>query len=204
MRSLIGITLGLLLVLTGCTKTPPQNPNNICNIFAEYPSWYWYAKRAEERWGMPVSVQMAIMFQESRFDGSSKPPRTRILWVIPWSRPSSAYGYSQALNQTWKGYIAATGNNSASRNDFGDATDFVAWYGSVTQQKLGIAPSNAYQQYLAFHEGMGGYSRATYEQKPWLMQVASKVQSRASLFNSQLQTCQNNFSKPFWMYLTTQ
>lgn len=191
------------LLLSACTKTPPQNPKNICNVFQEYPSWYWYAKRTQERWGMSIPVQMAIMYQESSLNGASKPPRGKILWVIPWKRPSSAYGYSQALTPTWNNYIASTGNTSASRNDFGDASDFVGWYANITQKKLGISVNDAYDQYLAYHEGAGGYARGTYNSKQWLVFTAQKVQSRANLFAGQLQSCQNNISKPFWMYLTS-
>jgi hypothetical protein len=32
---------------------------------------------------------MAIIHQESKFDPSARPQRTKLLWVIPWTRPSS-------------------------------------------------------------------------------------------------------------------
>ena len=193
----------MLVTLVGCTKPPPQKANDICNVFTQYPAWYWYTKRTEQRWGMPIAVQMAIMYQESSFNGASRPPREKILWVIPWKHVSTAYGYSQALDPTWDNYIKSTGNFSGSRNDFGDASDFVGWYGQIAHQKLSISMSNAYAQYLAYHEGVGGYARGSYNSKPWLIQVAHQVQTRANVFNSELQSCQNNFSKPFWMYLTT-
>jgi len=51
---------------------------------------------------------MAIIRQESSFQADAQPPRSRILWIIPGPRPSSAYGYSQALDGTWDWYRQAT------------------------------------------------------------------------------------------------
>jgi len=172
--------------------------DDVCSIFYQYPSWYWAAKKTQSKWGMPISTQMAIIHQESRFNGTAKPPRERILWVIPWKRPTSAYGYSQALESTWNRYQRTTHNNGASRNDFADASDFIGWYGYQLHQKTGVSMSNTYGMYLAYHEGGGGYNRRTYQQKPWLMSVAKKVQDRAYLYRRQLRYCAKKIKKPWW------
>ncbi len=203
-KSLKWILMGfMLLALTACTPAPPQNPHSICSVFEEYPSWYWAAQDAQKKYGVPIHVQMAIVYQESRFKGKAKPPRTKILWVIPWKRPTSAYGYAQALNGTWDHYKKQSGNTTASRNNFSDATHFISWYVDQTHRKLGISKYNAYAQYLAFHEGMGGYSRGTYRKKAWLIKVARKVQYRADIFNRQLRACQGQLKKkPWWRFWT--
>lgn len=151
---------------------------------------------------MPIAVQMAIMYQESSFNGTIKPPREKILWVIPWKRPTSAYGYSQALDQTWDNYIASSGNSWADRDDFDDASDFVSWYGHQAHRKLGISMSNAYAQYLAYHEGIGGYAHGSYRKKSWLVQVAHKVQHRAILYDRQLKSCEDHIPKSLWLRMT--
>ena len=192
------IPLGLCLFLVSCTDAPPKNPGNICSVFEEYPKWYWEAKDTQKKWGMPVYVQAAIIYQESRFNAQAKPDRTKLLWVIPWKRPTSAYGYSQALDDTWKSYERDSGNHHADKDDFGDASDFVGWYGHQVHKKTGVSVYNAYAQYLAYHEGIGGYERGTYKHKKWLIDVAKKVQRRSNTFRSQLRTCESKIKKPWW------
>jgi hypothetical protein len=177
-----------LLLLASCATPRPHNVENICNIFNQYPEWYADTKKTQDKWGTPIPVQMAIMYQESGFNSHAKPPRKRLLWIIPWKRPSSAYGYSQALKNTWKNYEQQT-NQSGSRTAFDDASDFIGWYSNQVYRKLGIRPSNAYALYLAYHEGIGGYTQRSYLKKPWLIQVSHKVSARANTYSRQLATC---------------
>jgi hypothetical protein len=185
--------------LTGCAQKPPQQPENICRIFKQYHSWYWQAQVVEKRWHLPIPVLMAVIYQESRFNASAKPPREKLLWIIPWFRPTSAYGYSQAVKQTWKLYKRETGHSFVSREAFDDAADFIGWYTHMAHRKAGINQHQAFAVYLAYHEGIGGYQKHTYRKKPWLIQVAQKVERRAKMYQSQLNQCQKNLpSKPFW------
>ena len=163
--------------------------DNICYIFKEYSRWYKATKKANKRWGIPVSVQMAIIHQESRFKAKALPGKKYILFFIPWGRLSSANGYSQAKNETWEAYKKATGRRFASRKNFSHSVDFVGWYLNNSAKELHISKDNAYALYLAYHEGNGGYKRKTYLQKPWLVQVAQKVSARASMYRGQLLRC---------------
>jgi len=189
--------------LVGCTQAPPRNPNNICLIFRQYPDWYWAAAKTRRRWGVPVSVLMAIVHQESHFSAKAKPPRRKILWVIPWFRPTSAYGYSQAVNETWRRYKRDTGRTSmfTSRNAFGDAADFIGWFVNQAHKRAGISKVDAYALYLAYHEGIGGYMRGTYKRKAWLIAVAKKVQRRAWIYRSQLRICEASLPKKPWWHM---
>ncbi len=148
-----------------------------------------------ERWGVPIPVQMAIIRQESRFRDDAKPPRRKLLGMIPWTRPSSAYGYGQVKDETWDWYIQKTGNRGADRDDFDDAIDFVGWYGSVSHRSLGISKWDAYSQYLAYHEGHGGFKRKTYRKKSWLMKVAHRVQVKAKQYSVQLARCEDRLGR---------
>ncbi len=143
----------------------------------------------QRRWHVPVAVQMAIIHQESKFNATAKPPRTKLLWFIPWSRPSTAYGYSQALNSTWELYRKSDGSFWASRENFSDGVDFIGWYANQAHRRAHIPRDNAYDLYLAYHEGVGGYQRKTYLQKKWLIQVAHKVSARAQIYKAQLARC---------------
>lgn len=178
-----------LALISACATKPPHNANNICSVFKQYPSWYRAAKDVSHRWKVPEGVQMAIIYQESSFKAHAKPPRTRLLFVIPWSRPSDAYGYTQALSGTWSQYRHDKGHLFSSRTSFTDGVDFIGWYANQAYLRAHIARNDAYALYLAYHEGVGGYMRKTYLQKPWLMAVAKKVAYRASIYQSELERC---------------
>lgn len=184
------LTLAFAGCLANCSTTPPENIDNICAIFEEKPEWYDEAKASEGRWGTPLYVQMAIMHQESSFRDDAKPPRTRLLWVVPWTRPSSAEGYAQAIDGTWDMYKQQTGHHFASRSDFADAIDFIGWYTARTHTTCGVSKWNAEQQYLAYHEGQTGFLQQTYRQKPWLVQTARRVAARAGSYVSQMHRCE--------------
>lgn len=200
MRLNLGSCCVVLLLLSGCVSRPPSDVNNICGVFRQYPKWYSDAKDVERRWRVSVPVQMAIVHQESHFNGRAKPPRKKILWIIPWTRPSTAYGYSQALNSTWAHYKMTNGGLFSSRDHFGDALDFIGWYTNMAHQKAGIRRDDAYSLYLAYHEGVGGYQRKTYLNKKWLMAVAHKVEARAQIYQAQLAKCSYQFKSryKFW------
>ena len=104
-------------------------------------------------------LQMAIIHQESRFKADARTPMKYILGVIPTGRQSSAFGYSQALDGTWKEYRQTTGRWGARRDDIYDAADFIGWYLAASNRELGISLSDTRNQYLAYHEGRTGYKR---------------------------------------------
>ncbi len=189
------LLLAIVIFLVGCASTlpPPKNKENVGAIFNEYPHWYHAAKKTEAKWGVPVPVQMAIIYYESSFNGNAKPPRRHVLGLIPWKHQSTAYGYAQALDGTWEDYLAKAGRFFAARNKFESATDFIGWYSEQARQRLGIPSSDPYNLYLAYHEGLGGFQRRSYLQKPWLMRVAKKVAVKAQLFQNQLAYYEGRF-----------
>lgn len=188
-----------MLALSACVSKPqPQNVDNICKIFKQYPSWYWATQDSAKRWGVPINVQMAIVHQESSFSAKAKPERTKLLWVIPWKRPSTAVGYSQALKTTWEEYQNSVGKRWANRSAFHHAVDFIGWYGNQAYRQARVPRGDAYSLYLAYHEGIGGYQRKSYASKQWLINVAEKVQSQSSQYRYQLQSCQKKLRKKPW------
>jgi hypothetical protein len=183
---------GLLLLLTACSELPPKNPDNLCAIFQEKSDWYQDSQQAAQRWGVPVPVLMAIMAQESSFVANAKPPRTWLLGFIPWTRPSSAYGYAQAIDSTWELYQDKTANFGADRDDFSDAVDFIAWYNYTSHKQLGIPLHDVKSLYLAYYEGLDGYAHKSYANKAGLSKAASDVARRAKMFQNQFTRCQIN------------
>jgi len=58
-----------------------------------------------------------------------------------------------------------------------------------------ISKTNAYRQYLAYHEGHGGYNKKTYENKAWLIDVAKNVEKKSNTYKSQLSQCRTKLDK---------
>lgn len=182
----------VLLVLAGCGSSQfsaPRNLDNACLLADERPEYMQAMLRAERNWGVPVAVQMATIYQESRFVGDARTPYRYALGVIPTGRISSAFGYSQALDGTWDDYRSETRNRRAKRTDIDDATDFIGWYMAHTVSRNGIPLTDARNQYLAYHEGHAGYARGSYNRKAWLVRVADSVADRADMYEAQLLSC---------------
>ena len=97
----------LFLALASCgggNNSAPRHLDDACEILRQRPSYYRAMKATERKWGVPVHVQMAAIYQESKFIGNARTPHRYAMGVIPMGRQSSAYGYSQALDGTWTEY----------------------------------------------------------------------------------------------------
>ena len=184
----------LAMSLWSCASAPPARVGDACAIYAERDgflnNWQRHTRNASREFGIPEHVILATIWQESRFEARARPPRTRLLGVIPWRRPSSAYGYAQALDSTWAWFLESTGTSrTARRSSYKHAARFVAWYHAQSHRINGIATHDAYNLYLAYHEGHGGYRRGTYRNKAWLLNVAQRVQNMARTYEQQLARC---------------
>jgi len=184
--------LVLLTFLASCgggNFSAPRDLDNACAIVAQRPEYLRAMRATERKWGIPVHVQMATIHQESKFVGNARTPHQFALGVIPMGRQSSAYGYSQALDGTWEEYEDEQRTARARRDRIDDATDFMGWYMNASTERLGIARTDAQRQYLAYHEGRTGFARQSYLAKPWLVDVAARVGSRAETYRGQLAAC---------------
>ena len=187
------ILLILFLLFVSACSSVPNNTSNSCKIFNERYLWYKHTKKVEQKWGTPIYIQLAIIKMESDFDWLAKPARQKIFKVIPFKRPSSSFGYSQAVKGTWKQYKNETGNKFASRNRFKDSVDFIGWYTSKTEKLLKISKKDAFRQYLAYHEGWGGYKN--YKNKQKVILLAKKVQKQSNKYRNQLSECEKSLSR---------
>ena len=182
----------LVAFITSCSSIP-KNTSNSCSIFNEKYLWYKHAKKTEQKWGTPIYIQLAIIKMESDFDWLAKPPRQKLFKIIPFKRPSSSFGYSQAVNGTWEQYKNETGNKLATRTRFKDSVDFIGWYTNKTESLLKISKKDAFRQYLAYHEGWGGYKNYKNNQK--VIVLAKKVEKQSNKYKTQLQDCQKRLNK---------
>lgn len=182
--------LFLVVIISGCSTTPvpSERHDNLCGIFAHDNEWKTASKDSYRKWGLPPWTQLAIVKQESSFKPDARPGMEYFLF-IPTGRKSSARGFTQALDGTWTEYKRETGNRWADRDDISDSLDFIGWYTHKAAKRTGLSKRNAYQVYLAYHEGAGGYSRGTYNKKPWLKRVARKVQNQAVDYMKEYKRC---------------
>ncbi|MFK4823355.1 transglycosylase SLT domain-containing protein [Paenochrobactrum sp. BZR 588] len=186
------LCLVALLILAGCASAPKQ-VNNACAIFDQRDGWInnWHgaAQKTSREFGVPIPVLMATIYTESSFRPYARPPRTKLLGFIPWKRQSTAYGFSQALNGTWDRYRRETGRSGASRSNFNDAIHFIGWYHYQSYKTNGIARNDAYNLYLAYHSGHGGYSRGVWRKSAVAKNGAKRTADMAKRYQVQLRSC---------------
>ncbi|TCR83863.1 hypothetical protein [Rhizobium sp. BK376] len=182
-----------LALLAGCATAPHQT-RNVCAIFDQRDGWFNNWRRAAENtqreYGVPVPILMATVYAESGFSPYARPPRTKLLGFIPWTRPSTAYGYSQALDGTWDKYQRETGHWGARRSNFVDAIDFIGWYHEQSHLQNGIALNDAYSLYIAYYVGPKAYAQGSWRGNASLQATARRVAGMAALYANQLPECE--------------
>ncbi len=190
----INIILKFIFIITlaSCSSIP-NNTSDGCSIFSERYFWYKYAKKTEKKWGTPIYLQLAIIKMESDFNWLAKPQRQKIFKIIPYKRPSSSLGYSQAVKGTWKQYKDETKNKLATRTRFKDSVDFIGWYTSKTSKILKIPMTDTFRQYIAYHEGWGNYKN--YKKNKKVISLAKKVNKQSKIYEKQLRLCRQKLNK---------
>ena len=182
----------IFFLISACSSIPP-NTSNSCLIFDDRYFWYKHSKKVEQKWGTPIYIQLAIIKMESDFDWLAKPPRQKIFKVIPFKRPSSSFGYSQAVKGTWEQYKRETGNKLATRARYKDSVDFIGWYTNKTEEILKISKKDAFKQYLAYHEGWGNFKN--YKENKKVIKLAKKVKKQSDIYQDQLSKCKKSLNR---------
>ena len=182
----------IIFLFNGCSSIP-KNTSNSCLIFDERYLWYKHTKKVEKKWGTPIYIQLAIIKMESNFDWLAKPARQKIFKIIPFKRPSTSFGYSQAVKGTWEQYKNETGNKLATRARFKDSVDFIGWYTSKSSKILKISKNDVFKQYVAYHEGWGNYKN--YKNNNKIILIAKKVEKQSSKYKKQLLECQYKLNR---------
>ena len=187
-----------VLVASGLANAAPKDPNNICTILAQNKGWYTAAVKASQLWELPMHIGLAFIHRESSFVAKAKPPRKKVLGIVPWRRSSSAYGYAQATDEAWKDYKKDTGRRFVQRDDFADALDFIGWYNDRSHKLLKLRKSDAYRLYLAYYNGYTGYSQGRWRKSNTIKGYAKKAAAQASLYKKQLRSCRGKSKKRSW------
>ncbi len=188
-----GLLLAFIMLAVSSCATPPHSTRDACAIFEQrgglINNWRRDTKKAQSRYGVPAHILLATIYVESGFRSNARPPRTKLLGFIPWKRPSTAYGYSQALDGTWDRYKAETGHYLARRNNFGDAVDFIGWYHRKSARQAGVSLHDSYNLYLVYHSGVAGYKKGAWRSRPAATQGARRFRSIANQYQGQLRSC---------------
>ena len=180
--------------ISACSSVP-KYPQNACKIFGENYLWYKSAKKSSEKYGAPIHIILAFVNKESGFNRWAKPKRKKLFKILPYKRPSSSFGYSQAVNKTWELYKSETENPLALRARFKDSVMFIGWYMKKTNKINKIPLNDSYRQYLNYYLGWGSYSKKVYKTDKKAVLYAKNVQKLSKVYKSQLRECQKSLNR---------
>ena len=176
------------LFLISCSSIP-KYPENACKIFGQNYLWYKSIKKSSDTYNVPIHIILAFVNKESGFNRWAKPPRKKIFKVVPYKRPSSSFGYSQAVKKTWELYKSETDNPLALRTRFKDSVMFIGWYVNKTNKINKIPRNDPYRQYLNYYLGWGNYAKKVYKTDKNAIIFAKKVEKQSKVYKNQLKEC---------------
>ena len=184
----------IFFFVASCSSVP-KYPLNACKIFDENYLWYKSTKKSSAAYGAPIHIILAFVNKESGFNRWAKPKRKKLFKVIPYKRPSSSFGYSQAVKKTWELYKTETNSPLALRTRWRDSVFFISWYISKTNKINKIPLNDAYRQYLNYYLGWGNYANKTYKSDKKAIIFAKNVQKQSNTYKNQLRECQKSLDK---------
>lgn len=172
---------------TGSIKT--TNKENACKMLKENNDWLVASYASYKKWGTPISVQLAFIYHESSFVHDARPYKADKRYPFGKKYLSTALGFSQALDGTWDDYLAESKIKNPDRKNFGHSVDFIGWYNKKSFNSLKLKPSDAYNLYLAYHEGRNGWKKGYHLKQKWLMSYARSVKAKSEIYSKQINGC---------------
>lgn len=170
------------------TSIKTTNKQDACKMMVENPDWLHALQKSHGKWGTPISIQLSFVYHESSFVYNARPIKKKKGYAFGTEYASSALGFSQALNGAWGDYKNELNPVGAKRTNFGDSVDFIGWYNSKSH-KIGIKPVDAYNLYLAYHEGRRGWQKGYHKKQKWLLNYAKSVQKKSEVYSTQINNC---------------
>ena len=193
------IYLIILFFLASCTSVP-KYPQDACKIFGEKYFYLKHSRAASEKWGIPISSILAVINKESGFRRFAKPKRKKLFKIIPYRRPSSSFGYSQAVNKTWELYKKENNKPIALRISFKNSSDFIGWYFWKTNKINNISFTDTRNMYLNYYLGWGAYKAKAYQQDKKAIIFAKSVEKQAKIYKNQLRECKSVLKKSYIIF----
>ena len=68
----------IFILVVACTKIETVATVDSCILFKQKKNWYKATKKSYDKWKVPISLQLAIINQESSFQQFAKPKRKRL------------------------------------------------------------------------------------------------------------------------------
>jgi len=198
-KNLVYFVVFFFFFAAACSSVP-KYPQNACKIFGENYLWYKSAKKSSETYGAPIHIILAFVNKESGFNRWAKPKRSKLFKIIPYKRPSSSFGYSQAVKKTWELYKTETKNPLALRTRFKDSVMFIGWYMNKTKKINKIPLTDSYRQYLNYYLGWGSYSKKVYKSDKKAIIFAKSVQKQSQVYKSQLRECEKSLNNKYIIF----
>ena len=189
----------VFLFLVSCSSVP-KYPQNACKIFGEKYSYLKYSRAASKKWNVPISSILAVINKESGFKRFAKPKRTKLFKIIPYRRPSSSLGFSQAVNKTWDLYKKENNKPIALRISFKNSSDFIGWYFWKTNKINKVSLKDTRNMYLNYYLGWGAYKNKAYEKDRKAIIFATSVEKQAKIYKSQLHGCKSILNKNYVIF----
>jgi len=189
----------IFFFLVSCSSVP-KYPQNACKIFSEKYFYLKYSRAASKKWNVPISSILAVINKESGFRRFAKPKRTKLFKIIPYRRPSSSLGFSQAVNKTWDLYKKENNKLAALRISFKSSSDFIGWYFWKTNKINKISFTNTRDMYLNYYLGWTAYKNKTYRTDKKAIIFAKSVEKQAKIYKSQLQECKSVLNKSYIIF----
>ena len=180
--------------LASCSSIP-KHPSNACKIFGEKYLWYKHSSKSSKEYGAPIYIILAFVNKESGFNRWAKPKRKKLFKIVPYKRPSSSFGYSQAVEKTWELYKQETNNPLALRTRFKDSVMFIGWYISKTNKINKVPLNDPYRQYLNYYLGWGGYAKKVYKTDKNAILFAKSVEKQSKIYKNQLSKCSKSLNR---------
>lgn len=184
----------IFFFLASCSSVP-KYPSNACKIFGEKYLWYKHSSKSSKEYGAPIYIILAFVNKESGFNRWAKPKRKKLFKIVPYKRPSSSFGYSQAVEKTWGLYKKETNNPLALRTRFKDSVMFIGWYISKTNKINKVPLNDPYRQYLNYYLGWGGYAKKVYKTDKNAILFAKSVEKQSKIYKNQLTKCSKNLNR---------
>ena len=193
------IFLIIFFLIASCSSVP-KYPQNACKIFGEKYFYLKYTRAASKKWGVPISSILAVINKESGFRRFAKPKRTKLFNIIPYRRPSSSLGFSQAIVKTFDLYKKENNKPLALRISFRYSSDFIGWYFWKTNKINKVSLNDTRNMYLNYYLGWQAYKNKAYQTDKKAIIFAKSVEKQAKIYKSQLQECKSVLNKSYIIF----
>ena len=173
-------------LLVAAPSAMSADQNMVCKVL-ERDSWMNALLATENRWGVSVEAQLALISEDWQLEQNGLPSRWRPSWTRLNERtPGIPAGY---FDTTWERYEAETGNRRASPDKLSDFSDFIGWYVSSAASYAHVAPDDASAIHILWRKGPRYYASGAWMNDSFVTDRAARFAEHAQSISEGFQTC---------------